>query len=234
MHTQIRALLWGSLVLLMLPLALWCTGLAWTPTWISGAAPWLYGVTESAGTYGAAVTSMLWSAVLLWRWPRSRRAALVWLVGVALILALGQAVKTVIKHQVEAPRPHVQWLSAQQGLGTDPYYRLQRSERQHWLAQHNPALPAWLLAHWQHETDTAFPSGHSVFASSWALLAWVMLWPRRRYAALALITVWAVTAMGSRVVLGMHSAPDLAGATVLSALLVAAAVWWWQRLPARW
>ncbi len=41
-------------------------------------------------------------------------------------------------------------------------------------------IPVFLRQHWQKETGFAFPSGHTMFAASWALLAVGLLWPRRR------------------------------------------------------
>ena len=41
-------------------------------------------------------------------------------------------------------------------------------------------IPQYLRSHWQKETGFAFPSGHTMFAASWALLAVGLLWPRRR------------------------------------------------------
>ena len=41
------------------------------------------------------------------------------------------------------------------------------------------------------ETGFAFPSGHTMFAASWALLAVGLLWPRRRTVTIAILLVWA-------------------------------------------
>ncbi|MDA4825234.1 phosphatase PAP2 family protein, partial [Enterobacter kobei] len=41
-------------------------------------------------------------------------------------------------------------------------------------------IPTFLRKHWQKETGFAFPSGHTMFAASWALLGVGLLWPRRR------------------------------------------------------
>ncbi|XPE61646.1 phosphatase PAP2 family protein [Shigella flexneri] len=42
-----------------------------------------------------------------------------------------------------------------------------------------------ISSHWQKETGFAFPSGHTMFAASWALLAVGLLWPRRRTLSIA-------------------------------------------------
>jgi phosphatidylglycerophosphatase B len=86
-----------------------------------------------------------------------------------------------------------------------------------------------LREHWQFETGFAFPSGHTMFAASWALLGVGLLWPRRHYKTVAVLMVWAVGVMGSRLLLGMHWPRDLAVATLISWLLVTLACWLVQR-----
>ena len=51
-------------------------------------------------------------------------------------------------------------------------------------------IPQYLRSHWQKETGFAFPSGHTMFAASWALLAVGLLWPRRRTLTIAILLVW--------------------------------------------
>jgi phosphatidylglycerophosphatase B len=54
------------------------------------------------------------------------------------------------------------------------FYALKRKERaklvHEQLAQAQD-IPPFLRKHWQKETGFAFPSGHTMFAASWALLA---------------------------------------------------------------
>nr|VUD35169.1 phosphatidylglycerophosphatase B [Raoultella sp. NCTC 9187] len=91
-------------------------------------------------------------------------------------------------------------------------------------------IPKFLRKHWQKETGFAFPSGHTMFAASWALLGVGLLWPRRRWLTIALLMVWATAVMGSRLALGMHWPQDLLVATLISWLLVTLATWLTQRL----
>jgi len=56
-----------------------------------------------------------------------------------------------------------------------------------------------------------------------------LLWPRRHYKTVAILMVWAVGVMGSRLLLGMHWPRDLAVATLISWLLVTLACWLVQR-----
>ncbi len=113
------------------------------------------------------------------------------------------------------------------------FYALKRKERaklvHEQLAQAQD-IPSFLRKHWQKETGFAFPSGHTMFAASWALLAAGLLWPRRRWGTIAVLLVWATAVMGSRPALGMHWPLDLIVATLISRLLVTVACWLTQRL----
>lgn len=107
------------------------------------------------------------------------------------------------------------------------FYALKRKERaklvHEQLAQAQD-IPSFLRKHWQKETGFAFPSGHTMFAASWALLAAGLLWPRRRWGTIAVLLVWATAVMGSRLALGMHWPLDLIVATLIPAC--------WSRWPA--
>ena len=91
-------------------------------------------------------------------------------------------------------------------------------------------IPKFLRKHWQKETGFAFPSGHTMFAASWALLAVGLLWPRRRTVTIGILLIWATGVMGSRLLLGMHWPRDLVVATLISWLLVTLATWLAERL----
>ncbi len=120
------------------------------------------------------------------------------------------------------------------------FYALKRKERaklvHEQLAQAQD-IPSFLRKHWQKETGFAFPSGHTMFAASWALLALRGCWPRRRWGTIAVLLVWATAVMGSRLALGMHWPLDLIVATLISAAghggLLADAAPLWAALAAR-
>ncbi|VEC77529.1 Phosphatidylglycerophosphatase B [Raoultella ornithinolytica] len=118
-------------------------------------------------------------------------------------------------------------------MPVDQFYALKRKERaklvHEQLAQEQD-IPRFLRKHWQKETGFAFPSGHTMFAASWALLGVGLLWPRRRWVTIAALLTWATAVMGSRLALGMHWPQDLLVATLISWLLVTLATWLTQRL----
>ena len=162
---------------------------------------------------------------------RLREALVLFLILGAAILA-GQGLKSWIKERVQEPRPFVIWLERTQQVPVAQFYELKRKERAklvHEQLAEQQTIPGFLRKHWQKETGFAFPSGHTMFAASWALLGVGLLWPRRRWVTIGLLLGWATAVMGSRLALGMHWPQDLIVATSLSWLLVTAATWLTQR-----
>ncbi|EBG0868932.1 phosphatidylglycerophosphatase B, partial [Salmonella enterica] len=148
-------------------------------------------------------------------------------------IIVGQGVKSWVKERVQEPRPFVVWLEKTHHIPVDEFYTLKRTERGHLVKEQlagQQNIPVFLRQHWQKETGFAFPSGHTMFAASWALLAVGLLWPRRRTFTIAFLLVWATGVMGSRLLLGMHWPRDLVVATLISWLLVTLATWLAQRI----
>jgi len=151
----------------------------------------------------------------------------------AAAILVGQGVKSWIKDKVQEPRPFVIWLEKTHHIPVDEFYTLKRAERGNLVKEQlaeEKNIPQYLRSHWQKETGFAFPSGHTMFAASWALLAVGLLWPRRRTLTIAILLVWATGVMGSRLLLGMHWPRDLVVATLISWALVAVATWLTQRI----
>ena len=133
---------------------------------------------------------------------------------------------------MKEPRPYVLVLEQKRGIKPETCYlqhRKQRSQLVNEAVADNTQLPGWLKRHWAFETGFSFPSGHTMFAASWALLGVGLLWPRRRYVTIVLLLSWATLVMGSRLVLGMHWPQDLIVSTLLSWLFITLATWLAQR-----
>ncbi|MBW7983904.1 phosphatidylglycerophosphatase B [Enterobacillus tribolii] len=233
MSQIIRRVCWGTLLLLVMPAAVWVSGWQWLPGFNEGALRALFAVTETVTSPWGAITSLLltgWFIVCLRL--RFRSGVMLFVILNAAIFA-GQGVKSLIKSSVKEPRPYVLWLEERHHISPDFFYELKRKQRSalvtEQLAQES-AVPAWLRAHWAFETGYAFPSGHTMFAASWALLAIGILWPRRRYLTVTVITLWAIAVMGSRMLLGMHWPMDLMVSTLISAVIVIPATYLAGRL----
>ncbi|WP_192457090.1 phosphatidylglycerophosphatase B [Musicola keenii] len=227
-----RRIVVGALLLLVIPLLVWASGWQWKPE-LSG---WwlrpLFWITETVSAPWGFLTALVLSAWFLWRAGLGRRQALaLWCVLIGTI-TLGQVVVECVKVWVQEPRPFVVWLERAHQIAVQDFYTLPGSARGELVAaqlQQATSLPDWLKLHWQKGSGYAFPSGHAMFVASWALLAAGVLGGRHRYGTVALLMLWAVAVMISRLVLGMHWPRDLVASTIISALLSMLAGWWLLR-----
>ena len=223
----------GAAILLIMPLIVWLSGWAWEPGHDTGWLKLLYAITETVTQPWGIITHGVLCAWFLWCLRFRLRPAIVLFAILACAILAGQGVKSWMKGWVQEPRPFVVWLEKTHHIPVDTFYTLKRKARgelvKEQLAQEQ-TTPAFLRKHWQKETGFAFPSGHTMFAASWAMLAVGLLWPRRRTLTIAIVLVWAISVMGSRLLLGMHWPRDLVVATLLSWLLVTCATWLAQRL----
>ncbi len=141
-------------------------------------------MTETVTAPWGILTSVLLCSWFLWCLRVRFKPAVGLFVVLGAVIVLGQGVKSLIKEQVQEPRPFVAWLEAEHHINNRLFYSLPRAERSELVRQQlqdQLIIPVWLSRHWQFETGFSFPSGHTVFAATWALLAVGLLWPRRHY-----------------------------------------------------
>jgi len=199
----------AAALLLVMPLTVWLSGWLWQPglpvVWLKS----LWWVTETVTQPWGMITHVVLCAWFLWCLRFRLRAALILFLILAAAILVGQGTKSWVKARVQEPRPFVIWLENARQVPVTQFYALKRKERaklvHEQLAQAQD-IPPFLRKHWQKETGFAFPSGHTMFAASWALLAAGLL------------------------ALGMHWPLDLIVATLISWLLVTVACWLTQRL----
>ncbi|EXU77313.1 phosphatidylglycerophosphatase B [Erwinia mallotivora] len=232
MFEIVRRTTLGALLLLIMPVGVWISGWQWQPDNMGIWHRVLFWVTETVTSPWGAVTSAILCVWFVWC-LRFRLKPAILLLGIMILAILaGQYAKNVIKEQVQEPRPYVLWLEKNHALDDKMFYQQPRQQRSRLVSEavaSDNRLPDWLKAHWEFETGYAFPSGHTMFAASWALLAFGLLWPRRRVVTLLLLFGWATGVMASRLVLGMHWPRDLVISTLISWLLVTVATWLVQR-----
>ncbi|QGY29350.1 phosphatidylglycerophosphatase B [Pantoea cypripedii] len=222
----------GAFLLLIMPLSVWLSGWQWQPGSHGALLKFLFWMTETVTSPWGTLTSLLLSAWVLWCLRFRLRPAILLLIIMNGAILTGQYTKSFIKDQVQEPRPYVMWLAKSHGLDERQFYALKRKQRSQVVEQllaDDTTLPGWLKKHWAFETGFAFPSGHTLFAASWALLMMGLLWPRRHTLTIVAVFVWASLVMGSRLLLGMHWPRDLVMATLISWLLVTVAIWLAQR-----
>ena len=207
----------GAARSLVMPVAVWISGWRWQPgeqSWLLKAAFW---VTETVTQPWGVITHLILFGWFLWCLRFRIKAAFVLFAILAAAILAGQGVKSWIKDKVQEPRPFVIWLEKTHHIPVDEFYTLKRAERGNLVKEQlaeEKNIPQYLRSHWQKETGFAFPSGHTMFAASWALLAVGLLWPRRRTLTIAILLVWATGVMGSRLLLGMHWPRDLGSSYV--------------------
>ena len=222
----------GALLLLIMPVSVWLSGWQWQPVEMGLGHRVLFWLTETVTSPWGTLTSAILCAWFLWCLRYRLKPALLLLAIMILAILAGQQTKTFIKDKVQEPRPYVLWLEQNHGLDEKTFYENKRKQRSALVRDavvNDSRLPGWLKSHWEFETGYAFPSGHTMFAASWALLAMGLLWPRRRIVTLIVMFAWAVGVMGSRLLLGMHWPRDLVTSTLISWVLVTLATWLVQR-----
>ncbi|QQG30286.1 phosphatidylglycerophosphatase B [Pectobacterium carotovorum] len=222
----------GAALLLIMPMIIWMSGWQWQPEYDGLWLRVLFWITETVTSPWGILTSIVLSLWFLWCLRFRLKPALGLLVIMAITVLIGQGIKSVIKEWVQESRPYVVWLEKNHQVDDSYFYSLPRKERSELVKtqlQDQTQIPQWLRSHWQFETGFAFPSGHTMFAATWALLGVGLLWARRHYKTVVILMLWASGVMGSRLVLGMHWPQDLVVATLISWLLVVVASWLAQR-----
>ncbi|WP_017346254.1 phosphatidylglycerophosphatase B [Pantoea sp. A4] len=228
----LRRISLATALLLVMPITVWLTGWHWQPGASDLKLKLFFAVTETVTRPWGTLTSLLISAWVLWCLRFRLKPALVLLAIMNVTVIAGQYTGSLIKNQVQEARPYVVWLEQHHGIDERVFYQQTRTERSamvNRLLVDEQTVPGWLKRHWAFETGFAFPSGHTLFAASWALLAVGLLWPRKRYLTLVIIFGWACAVMASRLLLGMHWPRDLVMATVVAGVWVSVATWLAQR-----
>lgn len=223
----------GAGILLIMPAAVWISGWQWQPGPDSGWLKALFWVTETVTQPWGIITHTVLCGWFLWCLRFRLRAAIMLFAILGAAILIGQGVKSWVKDRVQEPRPFVVWLEKTHHVPVTDFYNLKRKARGELVKEQlseQQTIPPFLRKHWQKETGFAFPSGHTMFAASWALLGVGLLWPRRRTLTIAVLLVWATGVMGSRLLLGMHWPRDLIVATLIAWLLVTLATWLAQRV----
>ncbi|MCK3657389.1 hypothetical protein A4G18_01295 [Pasteurellaceae bacterium Pebbles2] len=176
----------------------------------------LYWVTETGSVPYAALTCVVFAFFFLPIFNQRSK----WIIAVLIMvmsMVITQGVKTVAKTVFAEPRPYVVALAEQSGTSAEYFYDQTKAQREVLVSQFyadKTETPAWLAEHRGNEVSYSFPSGHSIFAASWLLLAvgFTQLVGRCRPASKVLVVVmlaWSILMLVSRLRLGMHYPIDL-------------------------
>lgn len=151
-----------------------------------------------------------------------------------LAVGLSQVVGLVLNHELKdhfhEHRPYVQWFEQQQQLNSDFFYLQSKPHKQAMvkqaIAENFRTLPMSdrISEHWQREVGYAFPSGHTQFAVSFALIVSFYLLSAGFVSMPILMTFWAILMGFSRMFLGLHWPQDVLGSSFIGGLLAFASI----------
>ncbi|VEH68067.1 phosphatidylglycerophosphatase B [Rodentibacter pneumotropicus] len=213
-----------TLLLCLVPFFMWGFSYQWHGNeQLTEADYWLYLLTETGSVPYALITCAVFSLIFGFLF-KSRKQ---WMLGVAVMafsVVATQAVKTGLKAMFKEPRPFTVYLAEQTNQTVENFYENDRTQRaviakNFYSTQAN--TPTWLVNHYENETGYSFPSGHTIFAATWLMLAvgFTQLLGNRSWKAKLLVgimAVWSLLMLISRVRLGMHYPIDLFVATVFA------------------
>lgn len=169
--------------------------------------PTILFITETGSLPYAVLTGIIFACLLLWqnRSPLPLKALRLLII---LSIAITQIEQNALKHVFKLPRPYIAAINAEQQRSNTAFYALPKAQQMqivrdwHLAKQHS----AFLTEHRVKEIAYRFPSGHSIFSASWALL--FAFFCASRWLS-ALVILWSALVMASRVWLGMHLPIDL-------------------------
>lgn len=200
----------------------------WSPASLSAFSFPLFWITE-IGSFPYELLScfiFLLFFAFLWR-TNTLKSFIKLAILLACAIILGQAIKEGIKTTTKEPRPYVVWITQpkitqEQNTSVNYFYHLNKPERQQFIAQITQDrfdVPTWLSTHWQDETGYSFPSGHSLFALTWAFLALCLFRFKSHPIFVSLMVIFGALMEISRLQLGLHYPIDVATSAVISAII---------------
>lgn len=200
-------------IFLVTPIVIIAINWQWQPESLNNTSEYLFWLTETAGKPWAVLTCVFFViAFMIILQIKSKMQFIKLLLIFIIAIGLGQLIKSVIKNYTADSRPYVLWIEQNYQIDDDYFYSLPRNERQEIIKMHvyhSPQIPNWLYKHWRNETGYSFPSGHALFAATWAFLALLLLNLKRHYICSSLVIAWAILIEISRIALGMHRPIDV-------------------------
>lgn len=198
---------------LITPIVALCLNWYWQPSAINDFSTILLWLTHTADSRWAILTCLFFWLILCYI-LKFRQFAQCLVLGIILAgaMLLGQGIKSIVKNYISESRPFVLWIEKKYAIEDHYFYSLPRSERRELINIHlkdSNEIPQWLRQYWRTETGYSFPSGHTVFATTWAYITMLLIGFRRHYLLTSMVICWAVFIEISRLSLGMHHPIDL-------------------------
>ncbi|MCL1058484.1 phosphatase PAP2 family protein [Shewanella gelidimarina] len=139
-------------------------------------------------------------------------------------------------------RPYAALLAQESLLNTDDFYQHNKTNKRAMIstaveqlevARTDINLSSAIKGHWQHEVGYSFPSGHTLFAVTLALVvSFYLLLAGQTLLPTALFS-WAIAMGFSRMWLGMHWPQDVLASTVLGGIIALSSIAVMQTLSIR-
>ncbi|QLB12966.1 phosphatidylglycerophosphatase [Bisgaardia hudsonensis] len=188
----------------------------------------LYLITETGSVPYAIITCGFFALIYFVSISNKKQAILV-IITMAFSVVLTQGIKSGLKTVFAEPRPFISAISEHSNMMTEYFYDQSKEKRanivQHYYHSVNfDNVPSWLVEHRAKETGYSFPSGHTIFAVTWLLLATGFSKilgrenPKLKWIT-AFISIWAILMLVSRLRLGMHYPIDLLTSTIIAWLV---------------
>ncbi|WP_197095181.1 phosphatase PAP2 family protein [Candidatus Erwinia haradaeae] len=218
-----------------MPIAVALSGWQWEPVNMSSNIKLALWITESATYPWVILTNIFLFGYFSFCLKSRPYPLLLLLVFLAFISLVGQSVKSLLKNQIQSLRPYDVWIAKNYSSEIHKYRKQQYAESRknlYKILSYNKNISPRLMHHWFSASKFSFPSGHTLFVTTWALLGVGLLWSRHCYFFILLLLIWAVAVMGSRLLLGMHWPKDLLAAIMLSWLIVTLAIFLLHRAKA--
>ncbi|CDF98851.1 phosphatase PAP2 family protein [Avibacterium paragallinarum] len=182
----------------------------------------LYFITETGSSPYAILTCAFFALVYFFA-IRNKKQALAVIAVMAISVGVTQGVKSVLKTVFAEPRPFIVQLGEKSSVSPDYFYGQPRKVREQIVLDYyaDKQIDMHLVHHRSKETGYSFPSGHSIFAATWLMLAvgFGQLLGRNNKGMKYLtagIAVWAVLILVSRLRLGMHYPVDLLASVLIA------------------
>ena len=168
-------------------------------------------ITNSAGSSGFLITLAVLTLMCV-KVIGFNRQFVMKMIQLGVILVIGFAAKTGLKHVTESPRPYTDLLAHQLLIPQpDHFYNLNTAQKADVIDEISQRVSTWRTRHWQGEKDYSFPSGHTIFAAICVAFFGGLFLQHKHLGFTAIVAVWALSVAYSRLWLGMHRPIDLVG-----------------------
>ncbi|WP_367670492.1 phosphatase PAP2 family protein [Sodalis-like secondary symbiont of Drepanosiphum platanoidis] len=211
----------GAIILLFFPLIIYFSNWKWTPNNFFLFKKYIYWITITGNYPWGVILSFITFLYFFWMMNIYIKNLKIFLVITSFIIFFGQISKEIIKNFLKIQRPIVNWIFNNILFIKDFYFFPKEIKKKiiEIIFEKYEKIPIWLKIYWGNESGFSFPSGHTIFVSTWALLSIILLWPKH-IKILTLIMIWAECVMLSRIALGMHFPEDLLAGVFISWILI--------------